>query len=90
MFYSIYIFILTTYISMFYSVYIGTYFYFGRKLCHHQLDSEPVHLAWCGEEAVFLALQSGTALLVHVRYIVGLLGKLLGCEPVKLPAYSLL
>jgi hypothetical protein len=43
------------------------FFLVDRKLCHHQLDSAPVHLAWCGEEAVFIALQSGTALLVHVR-----------------------
>lgn len=30
-----------------------------------QLDQTPSQMAWCGEEAVFLTLDSGTAMLVH-------------------------
>jgi len=38
----------------------------SRRLTSVLLDTAPSSLAWCGEEAVFVTLDSGTAVLVHV------------------------
>jgi hypothetical protein len=37
----------------------------SRRLTSLQLDQIPSQLAWCGEEAVFVTIDTGTAMLVH-------------------------
>jgi len=48
-------------------LWIGT---FTRKLTDYQLDAEVLHLAWCGEDVVFISLSSGLANLVHISGVV--------------------
>jgi len=43
-------------------VWLGT---LARKLTSHQLEVVPTAVAWCGEEAVLLTLDTGCALLLH-------------------------
>nr|ALS04225.1 vacuolar protein sorting-associated protein 16-like protein [Acartia pacifica] len=57
-------------------LWIGT---FTRKLSDYQLDSEVMHMAWCGEEVVFLSLTSGLSNLVHVS---GAVEVLYGISPI--------
>jgi len=43
-------------------VWLGT---LARKLTSHKLELVPTAVAWCGEEAVLLILNTGSALLLH-------------------------
>jgi len=44
-------------------VWLGT---LARKLTSHQLEVVPVVVSWCGEDAVLLTLDTGSALLLHI------------------------